>query len=166
MASSTMIRCCLLKCLLLVVLVECDSTTIPTVEPNEKLNEGLVPYILGLPETIARALDRIHRSTRNYRLMDDIWFEVIPENAGTDKKKSASKSPPKSLVEQADAVFDTHRLSWHNAIVQGLDLNIYKDQMQKYTFNIIKRTQNPYDLHIQGNNTLLLNIFRKLLCTL
>lgn len=138
--------------------MECYATTTPTVRPDEKSNEALVPYILGLPETVARALDRIHRSTRNYRLMDDIWFEVVPENAGVDRKKSASKSPPKNLVERADAIFDTHRLSWHNALMQGLDLNIYKDQMQKYTFNIIKRTQNPYDFNIQGNNMLLLYI--------
>lgn len=166
MTSSTMIRCRLWKSLLLVVLVVCGVTTTSTVQPDEKLHEELVPYMLRLPETIARALDRIHRSTRNYRLMDDIWFEVVPENAGVDKKQSASKSPPKNLIEQADAVFDTHRLSWHNAIVQGLDLNIYKDQMQQYTFNIIKRSQNPHDMHMQGNDTLLFYIFRKLLCTL
>lgn len=163
MASFKMIWCCSLTFLLFVILVECDVTSTLTVQLSEKPNEELVPYIFGLSKTISRALNRIHQSTQNYRLMDDIWFEVIPENASINKKKSASKSPPKNLIEQVDAVFDTHRLLWHNAIVQGLDLNIYKDQMQRYTFGMIKQTQNSNDLDIQGKNKLLFYIYGKLL---
>lgn len=154
MASYTMMLRCFwfLASLLLAALVECDATTTSTVRPYGKLpDQGPLPYILGLPVTISRALHRIHESTRNYRLMDDIWFEVIPENASIDKMKSASKSPPSNLVEQADAVFDTHRLSWHNAIVQGLDLIIYKDHMQRYTFDITRQTQHvDRNMAIQG----------------
>lgn len=102
----------------------------------------------GLAATIARALNRIRESTRDYRLMDDLWFETLPDSG--PRPSSPPPPPPPTfdnksqhradLVRLADAVFDTHRLSWRNAIVDGTDLIVYKDRtLQRYAFDFVRQ---------------------------
>jgi hypothetical protein len=121
-------------------------------------DEGLFQ---GLPATIARALNRIRGSKRDYHLVDDFWLEALPENTpGSNPKRSAFKSPPSGLVDLADSVFDTHRLSWHNSPVQGLDFNMYKDHTQQYVFDMTRQKENSHhtgkynNIYVKNNETL------------
>lgn len=111
---------------------------------DERERPGLVSKALDLPATVARALKRIRESPRDYRLMDDLWFERIPENAagvGGAKRplKSPPPPPPGDLAELADAVFDTHRLLWRDPVLEGIDLKVYKDKSQRYTVDLTGR---------------------------
>lgn len=129
----------MLSLLMATTLVRCN---MPTTLSFGHQEDGIVPKILGLPETIARALDRIRVSTHDHHLVDDLWFEKLHGNDESNERHSALKSPPNNLVELADEVFDTHRLSWHNAIVQGIDLNVYKDQTEQYRIDITRHNEN------------------------
>lgn len=98
---------------------------------------------LGFPATIARALNRIRSSRRDVRLTDDLWFETLRSDGNA--LKSPTESPPADLLRLTDAVFDTHRLSWHNALLQGMDINVYKDRTRRYVFNVTRNMdgENP-----------------------
>lgn len=157
MASLVMRWWLVCTALLLAVSAERAATTTGVVQPRNVRDEGLLQE---LPATIARALNRIRESKRDYHLVDDLWLEALPENADSDTKRSAFKSPSNSVVDLADSVFDTHRLSWHNSLVQGLDFNIYKDHTQKYVFDLTRQNENS---HLSGKyNKLLLYKYVKL----
>lgn len=140
--------------LMLLVAVRCDvsttqqTSTFVVQQPFDYIATslhygGLLSNVMVLPQRIARALGRIRESTRNYRLMDDLWFEKLPGNINAGEKQSAAlKSSPSNIVELADAVFDTHRLSWHNIVVQGNNLNVYKDRNQQYRLGITWQNDN------------------------
>lgn len=124
--------------------VVCSNTTEGTAATNAIVrrgyarDEGLLSRVLELPTAVARALRRIRESPRDYRLVDDVWFERTPQSVNIGHEKPTSKSPPSSgdLFGMTDAVFDTHHLLWRNPILEGIDLKIYKDKSQRYTFDL------------------------------
>lgn len=133
----------LLSLLAATIVVECY---VPSTRPlglGQRDNRRLVSQILGFPETIARALRRLHVSTRDYHLVENVWFEKLPENVESDDgQSSALKSPrPSDLAQLADKVFDTHRLSWRNAIGRGINLNVYKDRTKRYRLYLTWRNE-------------------------
>ncbi|VVC33939.1 Hypothetical protein CINCED_3A014933 [Cinara cedri] len=99
---------------------------------------------LGLSGTVARALNRIRASARDQRLADGLWLErsTPVDGAAEPTTGASSKRPPADLLELADAVFDTHRLSWRNAIVPGIDFNVCKDRTQTYRFYVARNAKN------------------------
>lgn len=103
---------------------------------------GLLSNVIVLPQRIARALGRIRESTQNYRLIDDLWFEKLPENINAGEKQSVALKSSPNNVELVDAVFDTHRFSLHNIVVQGINLNLYKDRTQRYRLGITWQNDN------------------------
>ncbi|CAI6358584.1 unnamed protein product [Macrosiphum euphorbiae] len=99
-------------------------------------DRGASPGPLRLRSVIARALSRVRESTTDRRLAGDLWLETVDSN-----RRDGSRSLPDDLVAQADAVFDNHRLSWRDALVRGLDLNVYKDrELQRYVLGVTQRT--------------------------
>jgi len=112
------------------------------VQPAAYLSDGrgASPGPLGLRSVIARALSRVRESTTDRRLAGDLWLETVDSDR-RDGSMVASRSLPDDLVAQADAVFDNHRLTWRDAIVRGLDLNVYKDrELQRYVLGVTQRT--------------------------
>jgi hypothetical protein len=100
------------------------------------------PTPLGLHSVISRALSRLRESTRDHRLAGDLWLETVDSDGRADGDGSTATSGPLAddLVARADAVFDNHRLSWRDAVVRGLDLNVYKDrEKQRYVLGITRR---------------------------
>uniref|UniRef100_A0A2S2N876 Uncharacterized protein n=1 Tax=Schizaphis graminum TaxID=13262 RepID=A0A2S2N876_SCHGA len=115
------------------------------VRPAANRNDGLggPPKPLGLHWVISRALSRVRESTRDLRLAGDLWLEAVDSDRRADDNGSTATSGPlpDDLVAQADAVFDNRRLSWRDAVVRGLDLNVYKDRKkQRYALGITRRT--------------------------
>lgn len=122
--------------------VECDVPPPPT-RPFAQSVNGLASRTLGFPESIARALRRLRGSTGDYRLAEDLWFEKLPENVESDHGQSALKSTRSAgLMQLADTVFDTHRLTWRNAMVRGVNLNVYKDRTKRYRLYLNWRNEN------------------------
>lgn len=120
--------------------------------PRSSLAAQQPPEGLGLAGQMARALNRIRESTRDYALVDDLWFEALAPGDRADRgptslsEKLGSPETPAGLARLADAVFDTHRLSWRNAIVPGLDLNVYKDSRSRsYTFDLTRHRDDDAD---------------------
>lgn len=103
----------------------------------------------GIPGTMARALNRIRGSTNDQQLTDDLWLERLPVVSA--RKPTTEYPTPADLLDLADAVFDTHRLSWRNAIVPGVDFNVYKDKTQTYRF-YVARNRNNGNVNTGNNN--------------
>lgn len=103
---------------------------------------------LGLSATVARALNRIRESRRDVRLSDDLWFEAVPA-------QHAYRPPPAdSLIGLADSVFDTHRLSWRNALLPGMAINVRKDRWSKrYVLDVTRPTERADDSQNSGKYT-------------
>lgn len=113
----------------------CDAADVQTAAYRND-DRGASPGPLGLRSVIARALSRVRESTTDRRLAGDLWLETVDSN-----RRDGSRSLPDDLVAQADAVFDNHRLSWRDALVRGLDLNVYKDrELQRYVLGVTQRT--------------------------
>lgn len=117
-----------------------------------------VPAILRLPGTVARALNRIRESTRDQRLTEDLWLERLPISG--DGEPNLPKRQPANVLELADAVFDTHRLSWRNAVVPGVDFNVFKDQTQAYRFYVARNDKNDNG---DSGNYIYIHIYRVIL---
>lgn len=124
--------------LILIVLLQPVRPDRPTTTTTGFWASG-VPAVLRLPGTVARALNRIRQSTRDQRLTEDLWLERLP--FGRDAESIPDRQPA-DVLELADAVFDTHRLSWRNAVVPGVDFNVYKDRTQAYRFYVARNRQN------------------------
>lgn len=117
----------------------CDGTATETTDPDGRGPRQ--PNATTTTLMVTRALNRLRESTRDYRLMDDLWFETLPPAAAFQPRPA-----PANLVQLADAVFDVRRLSWRNAIVDGMDLTLYKDRaLQRYTFALTRHDRTADD---------------------
>lgn len=121
----------------------CDAADVqPAADRHDDRGTSPAAKPLGLRSVIARALNRVRESTHDRRLAGDLWLETVVPDRRANKGLTVTSEPlPNDLLAQVDAVFDNHRLSWRDAIVRGLDLNVYKDrELQRYVLGVTQRT--------------------------